>query len=78
MSVEMTNVTAVTGSPAFTKSRIDTVTPSRAATWTTMTLHARRESSHCPQAWNSSRGEPQPSRSLRDNLGEEQDRRKHC
>src|SRR2546425_6042687 len=39
-TVERTSVAAVTGSPAFTKSFIDTVTPSRDATCTTMTLHA--------------------------------------
>src|SRR5256712_2105828 len=39
-TVERTSVAAVTGSPAFTKSFIETVTPSRDATCTTMTLHA--------------------------------------
>src|SRR2546425_12417849 len=39
-NVESTRVAAVTGRPAFTKSRIDTLTPSRDATWTTITLHA--------------------------------------
>src|SRR5438128_1944739 len=39
-TVERTSVAAVTGSPAFMKSFIETVTPSRDATCTTMTLHA--------------------------------------
>src|SRR2546427_4988377 len=39
-NVESTRVAAVTGRPAFTKSRIDTLTPSRDATCTTITLHA--------------------------------------
>jgi len=39
-TVDKRRVAAVTGRPAFTNSRIETVTPSRDATWTTMTLHA--------------------------------------
>src|SRR5207244_4671433 len=39
-NVESTRVAAVTGRPAFTKSRIDTLTPSRDATCTTISLHA--------------------------------------
>src|SRR3989454_5644890 len=39
-NVESTRVAAVTGRPAFTKSRIDPVPPSRDATCTTLTLHA--------------------------------------
>src|SRR3970282_1219253 len=39
-AVATTRVTKVTGRPAFTKAFIDTVTPSRAATCTTITLHA--------------------------------------
>src|SRR2546421_11225186 len=39
-TVERSKVTAVTGRPAFTKSFIDTLTPSRDATCTTITLHA--------------------------------------
>jgi len=39
-TVDRTRVAAVTGKPAFTKSFIDTVTPSREAIWTTSTLRA--------------------------------------
>src|SRR3989442_2240908 len=39
-TVDRTSVAAVTGNRAFTKSLMDTLTPSRDATCTTMTLHA--------------------------------------